>query len=139
MWLFYPQEAEVKGELTDDQGEEEEVATQEPDAVLENRTTEEDVEMEEQDTKEEDSIEAKVCVSMPQLECVRWGHYWRKGFTDETIGSFRCWKVPICTVDMFLQYVLERELRNMFFAITFFSLSSAGHRRCSSCGIRGIG
>ncbi|XP_031681760.1 soluble lamin-associated protein of 75 kDa [Oncorhynchus kisutch] len=53
------QEAEVKGELTDDQGEEEEVATQEPDAVLENRTTEEDVEMEEQDTKEEDSIEAK--------------------------------------------------------------------------------
>nr|XP_029513382.1 cilia- and flagella-associated protein 251-like [Oncorhynchus nerka] len=53
------QEAEVKGELTDDQGEEEEVATQEPDAVLENRTTEEDVEMEEQDTKEEDYIEAK--------------------------------------------------------------------------------
>nr|XP_046161813.1 soluble lamin-associated protein of 75 kDa-like [Oncorhynchus gorbuscha] len=50
------QEAEVKGELTDDQGEEEEVATQEPDAVLENRTTEE---MEEQDTKEEDYIEAK--------------------------------------------------------------------------------
>ncbi|XP_064833120.1 fibrous sheath CABYR-binding protein-like [Oncorhynchus masou masou] len=48
------QEAEVKGELTDDQGNEEEVATQEPDAVLENRTTEEDV-----DTKEEDSIEAK--------------------------------------------------------------------------------
>ncbi|XP_071195131.1 soluble lamin-associated protein of 75 kDa-like isoform X2 [Salvelinus alpinus] len=53
------QEAEVKGELTDDQGEEEEVATQEPDAVLENRTTEEDMEMEEEDTKEEDSIEAK--------------------------------------------------------------------------------
>uniref|UniRef100_A0A4W5Q8E0 Family with sequence similarity 169 member Aa n=1 Tax=Hucho hucho TaxID=62062 RepID=A0A4W5Q8E0_9TELE len=53
------QEAEVKGELTDDQGEEEEeVATQEPDAVLEHRTTEEDVEMEEE-TKEEDSIEAK--------------------------------------------------------------------------------
>ncbi|XP_064833119.1 soluble lamin-associated protein of 75 kDa [Oncorhynchus masou masou] len=48
------QEAEVKGELTDDQGNEEEVATQEPDAVLENRTTEEDV-----DTKVEDSIEAK--------------------------------------------------------------------------------
>ncbi|XP_013994068.2 soluble lamin-associated protein of 75 kDa isoform X2 [Salmo salar] len=53
------QEAEVKGDLTDDQGEEEEVATQEPDTVLENRTTEEDVEMEEEDTKEEDSIEAK--------------------------------------------------------------------------------